>query len=101
MASDLLEEWRAVIIDSMVMSLVQHHEVKTEHFQENKDTAGVYLTREGRKIFLHAYEKKMRAVNQYMQGKFSYRHCLERQAADFSQTIMAEDISLYEPVFLR
>ena len=60
LASDLMEEWRAVLIDAMTLSLVHHHEIKQEHFApaEDEDTPGIFLTREGRAIFLRAYEKK-------------------------------------------
>ena len=80
LASDLMEEWRAVLVDSMVLALVQHHEIKPEHFAPADDGEGIFLTREGRGIFLHAYEKKLRTVNQYKPGKHSYRHSLAQQA---------------------
>jgi len=103
LASDLMEEWRAVLIDSMVLSLVNHHEILPEHFEASKseEKPGIFLTREGRGIFLHAYEKKMRTVNKYIQGKHSYRHSLGYQAAQYAQALMAENADLYEPIYLR
>ena len=67
LASDLMEEWRAVLIDAMTLALVHHHEIKQEHFApaEDEDPPGIFLTREGRAIFLRAYEKKMRAASRY------------------------------------
>ena len=45
LASDLMEEWRAVLVDAMVLSLVSHHEVWTEHFAAMKeDEPGIILT---------------------------------------------------------
>ena len=102
LASDLMEEWRAVIVDSMVLSLVNHHEIRLEHFVRAEDgTPGIFLTREGRGIFLRAYEKKMRTVNQYIEGKHSYRHSLGYQAAQYAQALMAENAEMYEPIRLR
>ena len=39
------------------MSLVSHNEILPEHFYSVPDREGVFLTREGRKIFLQAYER--------------------------------------------
>lgn len=103
LASDLMEEWRAVIVDAMTLSLVHHHEIKLEHFSpaEDEDTPGIFLTREGRAIFLRAYEKKMRATNLYSGGKRSYRHALAHQARQYAQALMAENADIYEPVRMR
>ena len=102
LASDLMEEWRAVLVDSMVLALVQHHEIKPEHFAPPSDDGeGVFLTREGRGIFLHAYEKKLRTVNQYRPGKHSYRHSLAQQVGQYAQALMAQNAEIYEPILLR
>ncbi|WP_315003546.1 CRISPR-associated endonuclease Cas1 [uncultured Selenomonas sp.] len=103
LASDLMEEWRAALIDAMTLSLVHHHEIKQEHFSpaESEDTPGIFLTREGRAIFLRAYEKKMRAASHYGSGRRSYRHALAHQARQYAQALMAENADIYEPVWLR
>ena len=101
LASDLMEEWRAVLVDSMVLALVQHHEIKPEHFAPADDGEGIFLTREGRGIFLRAYEKKLRTVNQYKPGKHSYRHSLAQQVGQYAQALMAQNAEIYEPILLR
>lgn len=101
LASDLLEEWRAAVVDSMVLSLLHHHEILPEHFERDSKEEGIYLTREGRHIFLAAYEKKLRTVNHYMSGEFSYRQSLPHQAESFAQAMMAEREEGYEPLLLR
>ena len=101
LASDLMEEWRPVLIDSMVMSLVHHHEVQPEHFMRSEENDGVYMTREGRTIFLRAYEKKLRTMNRYLTGEHSYRKSLTIQAKKFPQALMAEEPEIYEPIRIR
>lgn len=101
LASDLLEEWRAVIVDSMVLGLIQHSEIKIEHFQKSETNGGVYLTREGRNIFLRAYEKKMRTVNKYEESKKSYRYTLNKHVNIFSQALITRDTAVYFPIFIR
>ena len=102
LASDLMEEWRAVLVDAMVLSLVSHHEVRTEHFAAMKeDEPGIILTREGRAIFLRAYEKKLRTVNRYVEGQPSYRRTLAYQARQYAQALLAKNEEMYEPIALR
>lgn len=57
LASDLMEEWRPILIDSMVMSLISHNEIKPSCFEIGNEN-GIYLNSAGQKIFLNAYEKK-------------------------------------------
>lgn len=101
LASDLMEEWRAAVVDSLVLSLIHHHEILPAHFERDEEGAGIYLTRVGRQIFLSAYERKMRTVNRYMAGECSYRQSLPKQAERFAQAMMAGEEAGYEPLFLR
>lgn len=101
LASDLMEEWRPILADSFVLSLIQHHEIKADHFYKDEESQGVYLTTEGRKIFFQAYEKKMRSTNQYIEGKHSYRRSLNYQVSQYSQALMAESVITYEPILIR
>ena len=101
LASDLMEEWRPALIDTMVLSLIRRNEIRPEHFEQDEDSEGVFLTREGRGIFIKAYEKKMRSLNQYGQEKQTYRTALETQAGLYAQALMSENAAIYQPVFIR
>lgn len=101
LASDLMEEWRPVIVDSMALSLIHHHEITAEHFQRSEEQEGIFLTREGRSLFIKAYEKKLHTSNQYVDGKQSFRKSLETQAQRFGRALMEEDAELYYPVYIR
>ena len=97
LASDLMEEWRPILIDSMVMSLVSHNEIKPSCFEMGNDD-GIYLNAAGQKIFLNAYEKKLQAVSE---SKYSYRQLLKMQAERYAEALMAEDVKKYEPFRIR
>lgn len=97
LASDLMEEWRPILIDSLVMALVSHNEIKPNCF-DPEDPDGVYLNPAGQKIFLNAYEKKLQAISE---NKYSYRHSLRIQAEKYAETLMAEDVKKYEPFKIR
>lgn len=59
LCSDLIEEWRAVIVDSLVMSLINGHEISSSCFTIDMEKPGCYFTGEGLKIFLNKMQKKM------------------------------------------
>ena len=97
LASDLMEEWRPVLIDSLVMSLISHNEIKLNCF-DDKIVNGVYLNEIGRKIFINAYEKKMQTI---FENKYTYRHLLKMQAENYARALMAEETNKYEPFKMR
>ena len=97
LASDLMEEWRPVIVDSMVMALVSHNEIKPDCF-EKANSEGIYLTSEGRRNFLKAYEKKLQTLSE---NKYSYRHLIRRQAENYARALLEGDANRYEPFKIR
>lgn len=101
LASDLLEEWRPIIVDSLVMSLVQKEKILPEHFETVPKEPGIFLTSVGRHIFLKAYEHKMNTINRYGEGEYSYRHSLRQQVKSYSQALMREDEGCYTPMCIR
>lgn len=101
LVSDLMEEWRTPIVDSLVLYLIQRKEIKTEHFTKAPGGKGIFLTKEGWKIFLTAYEKKMQTDNTYMEGDATYRQSLRSQAQRYSQALMKEDVNRYEALWIR
>ncbi len=104
LASDLMEEWRSVIVDSVVLSLVQGKEIHIENFETDSDTGGVYLNKEGSKIFINKMENKLRSENRYLQlyqERNSVRRCFYLQSISFLRMLMERDLSLYEPIRIR
>ena len=52
LASDLMEEWRAVLIDTTALSMLNGHELTTENFYSGIDQPGVFLEKEGFKKYI-------------------------------------------------
>lgn len=96
LVSDLIEEWRAPIIDTMVLALVKRNMIGKECFDTSDK--GCFLNPEGRKIFLAAYNKKIRSLNQYMENKITFRDCINRQCRAYSTAIMNENLEKYKPL---
>ena len=104
LASDLMEEWRAVIVDSMVMSLINGHEIRMEHFITNNETQGVFLTKDGLKIFLGKMEKKLHQETNYLEYvpySVSFRRAIELQVGSFADVMESGNAETYSPVWIR
>ncbi len=102
LASELMEEWRSVIIDSLVMSLVNGREVDREDFTVTDN--GVFLGDKVFKIFLKKYETKMRTETRYLpehKGGVSYRRALWLQTSALAKAVDNEDETLYMPIYIR
>lgn len=103
LASDLMEEWRAVIVDSVVLSLIQGHEIPIDGFQDDHETGGILLMNDTFRIFVRKYEKKLRSEIRYLQseGRQNYRALLNQQVLLFAKAIDEEDPEIYKAVRIR
>lgn len=66
LASDLMEEWRAVLIDSAALSMINGHEIGKDDFYTGTEMPGVFLGREGFKAYIRKLENKFRSENRYL-----------------------------------
>lgn len=104
LASDLIEEWRAVLVDSLAMSLINGHEIQKDHFEKNVDEPGCFLTHEGLKIFMNKFEEKMKTRNRYLdyiEDRTTFRTAVAYQIGRLSEAIQHEDVSCYKPIIVR
>ncbi|MCF0156847.1 MAG: CRISPR-associated endonuclease Cas1, partial [Veillonella sp.] len=101
LASDLMEEWRAIIVDSLVMALVQGHEIFPEDFDVDIDSGGVYLKNEKRKFFIEQYEKRMLRLNKYGDYQCTFRELMERQVRLYAKCLRENDGTLYKGIRIR
>lgn len=104
LASDMMEEWRAVIVDATVMSIINGHEIHKEDFYVDTEQPGCYLTKNGLKIFLNKLEKKFQTEVRYLayiEYAVSFRRAILLQMEQLAKAIEAGDASLYIPVQIR
>lgn len=102
LASDLMEEWRAPIVDSAVMSLIQGNEISIDEFDITEQ--GVFLKDNAMKVFIKKLEQKMRTDTKYLlyvESRCSFRKALWLQVGQLVKSIEESDINLYEPVWIR
>ncbi|MGH2458614.1 MAG: type I-D CRISPR-associated endonuclease Cas1d [Chloroflexota bacterium] len=80
LALDLMEEFRPLIVDSVVLRMLNNHELKPDDFV---DELGSYrLTDAARRRFLQRYEERLtdEIAHPTFGYKATYRRCLELQA---------------------
>ena len=96
LASDLTEEFRVIVVDSVVLSVINKGIIKPGDFRPSK--GGIYLTKEGLKKFVGQYEGRMstQVMHPHFEEKMSYMQCIERQVRFFSW-VLTEREKEYKP----
>ncbi|AIE73550.1 MULTISPECIES: CRISPR-associated endonuclease Cas1 [unclassified Synechocystis] len=99
LASDLIEEFRAPLIDSLVLYLVNNGTLKTDlHFQFHD--GGCFLNESGRRCFLQAFVQRMEeeiTVDNQLHPRW---HLLLRQVKCYKRFVYAPSKG-YEPYRIR
>lgn len=102
LVSDIIEEWRAIIVDSLVLSMISKHEIIKENFIREGDA--VYIDKTGLKTFLDRYNKKMESEVKYLDYidyETSYRNSIDLQINQLTKAIENEDATMYHTMWLR
>lgn len=104
LASDLMEEWRAVLVDSLSMSLLNGHEIDKDEFYCEEGKPGIYLSSKAFKTYVKKLENKFYASNKYLSYvdySVSFRRALDLQVNQLCSAIERGDPTLYKPVQIR
>ncbi len=91
LAFDLMEEWRAVIVDALVLSVINRKVISRDNFAIEEE--GVYLSSEGWQKFITQFERKMneKVTHPEREEKISYRAYIEDQVRRFCRDIKGEE----------
>lgn len=102
LASDLMEEWRAPLVDSLVISLIRRHEIQPYMFEQAED-GGFYMNKDALSVFIIAFQRKLDDNAGYLYGgqNVSYRDAVTQQVNSLVQAVEARDASIYRPVRIR
>jgi len=104
LVSDLIEEFRAPVIDSLVVYLINSHIIKTSDFEQNPPSGrGIcLLTSEARKTFVAQFENKMLSTWTHPHTNYTvdYRRLIALQITELAQCIRGER-ETYRPMKMR
>jgi CRISP-associated protein Cas1 len=100
LAFDLMEEWRSVIVDSLVMAMVNQKVLRPTDFTYPNAEGGIYLDDRARRVFLKHFEERISAEMSYpgIEQPISYRRAIQLQVQRYKKCLMGS--MPYEP-FLR
>lgn len=100
LALDLMEEFRPIIADSVVLNVVNHRILVEKDFEE--ELGAVQLKPEARKIFYGKFEERLQEELQhpYFGYRTAYRRCIELQARLLGKWLQGE-IPAYLPFSVR
>ena len=100
LVSDMMEEWRAIIVDSSVISLIRKRMISKTHFQQGKDK-GIYLNKEGVSIVSNFIKQKL-VKNKYHDtfSQISLLAMIEKQVRSLVSAIRKGNLcALWSPKF--
>lgn len=100
LCSDLMEEWRPILVDTIAINMLKNGELKSENFYSNN--GGVYLDKIGIKKFLYKYECKMKSSHKFFDSEkpYTYRRTIENQIQAFFD-IVSENKVEYNAILVR
>lgn len=100
LALDLMEEFRPIIADSVVLNALNHHILTARDLRS--ELGAVYLQNEARKTFYAKFEERLQEEIQhpYFGYRTSYRRCIELQARLLGKWLTGE-IPEYQPFGVR
>ena len=99
LASDLIEEFRAPMVDSLVLYLVNRGMVDADTDFDWTDD-GCYLNQQGRKTFLQMFIQRMSEMIQVGSDWQPRWHYLTQQVKEYARC-MGEPTVLYRPYLIR
>ncbi len=100
LALDLMEEFRPIIVDSVVLTLLNNRMLKPGDF--HVELNAYRLKKEPRKLFLEQFEERLNEeiTHPIFGKKVKYRRCIELQAR-FMAKYLTEEIDEYLPLIMR
>ena len=99
LASDLIEEFRAPIVDSLVLYLINRHLIDSDTDFVHRNN-GCYLNDSGRKKYLQAFIQRMETKVQVDSGQQPRWDLLMQQIKLYKQFVY-NPVQLYHPYLIR
>jgi CRISPR-associated protein Cas1 len=103
LALDVMEEFRPVLVDALVLDLGNHRTITPDDFTSR--AGGVYLGDTGRRCLIDHFERRMASTVMYPVSnerveRVTYRACLENQARRLARVILGEE-PVYQSFLIR
>jgi CRISP-associated protein Cas1 len=102
LALDLMEEFRPLVVDAMVLSALNRKVLTVSDFTTEPLSRAVSLSHAGRKTFLRSYEQKKQSKFKHpvLQKQCTYQEAFEIQSRLLGKYLMSET-DKYPPLILK
>ncbi|MGG6293641.1 type I-D CRISPR-associated endonuclease Cas1d [Leptolyngbya sp. AN02str] len=102
LALDLMEEFRPLVVDAVVLSSINRRAIAPQDFVTEPLSNAVSLTSDGLRTFLRLYEQKKQSKFKHpvLQTQCTYQEAFEIQARLLAKYLMAET-DKYPPLVLK
>jgi CRISPR-associated protein Cas1 len=102
LALDLMEEFRPLIVDAIVLSAINRKAIAPKDFTAEPLSKAISLSNEARKVFLTLYEQKKQSEFKHpvMGRKCTYQEAFELQARLLAKYLM-DETDKYPPLVLK
>lgn len=101
LVDDLIEEFRPILVDSLVVKLLQTGTITSSDFVPPNGSRGGYLQPSALQIFINHWEEKLGTHIQHpFAGTISYRQCFELQVKEYIACLLG-DIEFYQPLLMQ
>jgi CRISP-associated protein Cas1 len=100
---DLIEEFRSVVVDSVVLRCINTRAISLEDFEPPDEARkGVFLTQAGIKKFIKQYEERVQTTVMHPIDKIqvSYRRSFELQTRHLARVVMGQETT-YQPLLVK
>lgn len=100
LALDLEEEFRPVVVDTLVLLLVRQASLVPSDFVNSQ--SGVVMSDDARRFFITSYEERLetRVRHPTWEQNLTYRQCIERQVEHMARCILGRDAA-YQPLLIQ
>jgi CRISPR-associated protein Cas1 len=101
LASDLIEEFRPIVADALVLKLIRRKQLKLSDFE--RKNGEIFLSPQAKKTYFLEFEAKLKSRRQSnYQGNWnlSYADIIKRQVYHFARVVTGEE-DFYQPFIVK
>lgn len=88
---DFADLFKPVIVDRVIFSLVNLLQLQSEVHFEEKESGAIYLNKEGKRIFIKAFEEKLADKIKVGEKMYTYKQIIEEEIRKFQRYIVKEE----------
>jgi CRISPR-associated protein Cas1 len=88
LVSDLMEEFRAPIVDRLVLNVINRRQISEKHFEAGEEK--YRLTKEGLEIFLNGYRKQVTERRLYKEERLNFLQIMQKQVQHFRKFLQGK-----------